>query len=224
MFAQQAIIRPRRRSIWKKQRGSVAVMVGFMIIALMGMVALGSEVVFVLYKHRQMQMVADVSALSASVALATGYPSELSIEARATAAENGYVHGVDGVTVTVNHPPASGANAGNANAVQVIVSQPQTLHMVSLFGSGIFDVGASAVALVPQAWEYCMLALNPNASGALTINNNSTVANNSCGVAVNSSSRTALILNNNASVNGPVSDHGYWSLSNGAAREHLVGT
>ena len=132
--------------LWRSQRGSVAVHIGLMATAIVGMAALGSEIVFVLYKHRQMQMTADSAALSASTALSKGFPTDLNVEARAIAAEAGFVDGVDGVSVTLNHPPASGSNAGVSQAVEVIVAQPQTLYMASVFGSGIFNVGARSVA------------------------------------------------------------------------------
>jgi hypothetical protein len=109
-----------------------------------------------------------------------------------------------------------GAHAGDTGAVEVIVSQPQTLGMVSLFRSGLFDVGARAVAIQGNTSLYCILALDPTASSAVRIQNNGVVSSTECGVAVNSNSDTALVLRNNAAINGPVSVHGDWSLSNNA--------
>ncbi|HXJ03226.1 MAG TPA: hypothetical protein VNH44_18555 [Micropepsaceae bacterium] len=210
--------RETRKGLWlaRARRGSVAVHIGLMMIAIIGMAALGSEIVFLLYKHRQMQMVADAAALSASTALSDGYPSDLNVEARAIAAEGTFVHGVDGVTVTVNNPPVMGPNTGNNQAVEVIVDQPQTLYMMSLFRSGTFDVGARAVALVGKDWRYCLLALDPTAADAFDISNNGVVSNPSCGVASNSNSNSSLRISNNGAVNGPVSVVGNWSLSNNA--------
>jgi hypothetical protein len=210
-----------RFGIWRARRGSVAIQIGLMATAIIGMSALGTEIVYVLDKHRQMQSAADAAALSASTALSNGFPSDINVEARAVAADAGFVNGVAGTTVTLHHPPLSGANAGNNKAVEVTVAQPQTLHLVTLFRSGVFSVGARAVALVPDAWRYCMLALDPAAAGALTILNNGVMPNPNCGVAVNSSSNSALTLANNAAVDGPVSVVGNWSLSNNA---HLNGT
>ena len=211
-------IRQKHKSfrLWRARRGAVAVHIGLMAIAIIGMAALGTEVVFLLYKHRQMQMAADASAISGATALAKGFPSDLSVEARAVAADDGFVQGVDGATVTVHHPPLSGSNAGNDQAVEVIIAQPQTLYMVSLFRSGLFNVGARAVAVVPVTGFYCMLALDPSAAGALTVRNNGVVSNPDCGIAVNSNSERALIVDNNGAVNGPVSVVGNWSLSNNA--------
>jgi len=200
----------------KDNRGSVAIQTALVLIALVGMVALGTEMVFLLSKHRQMQSAADAAALGAVTAMMNGTPADFRTEALAISADAGFTDGVDGVSVTINNPPALGAYAGNDEAVEVIVAQPQTLGLANLFRSGLFDVGARAVAAEENAAEYCILALDASASGAVNIKNNGVVANPVCGVAVNSSSSTALKLSNNAAINGPVNVHGGISLSNNA--------
>jgi hypothetical protein len=200
----------------RARRGSVAIQVGLVMTTVLGMIALGTEMTFLLYKHRQMQAAADSAAVGGATALGAGYPADYALEARATAATVGFVDGADGVTVTVNRPPLAGPHAGDTGAVEVVVRQPQTLGIVSLFRAGLFDVGARAVAKQVNSSLYCILALDPSASAAVRIENNGVVSNPACGVAVNSSSDTALVLRNNAAINGPVSVHGDWSLSNNA--------
>jgi len=203
-------------SALRSNRGSIAIQTALILIALIGMVALGTEMVYLLDKHRQMQSAADAAAMGAVTAMMTGNPSDFRTEAYAIAANAGFTNGAGGVAVTVNNPPAAGAYAGDDGAIEVIVSQPQTLGLVALFRSGLFNVGAHAVAKAENAAEYCILSLDPTASGAVNIKNNGVVANPVCGVAVNSSSRTALILSNNAAIDGPVNVHGGWNLSNNA--------
>jgi hypothetical protein len=89
--------------------------------------------------------------------------------------------------------------------------------MVNLFLGGTFTISARAVAVAKNSGQYCMLALDPSAAGAIAISNNASVTNPDCGVAANSSSAQALTLSNNAEVKGPVSVHGGWSLANNAA-------
>jgi Putative Flp pilus-assembly TadE/G-like len=192
----------------KSRRASIAIQTALVLVALLGMVALGTEMVFLLYKHRQMQSAADAAALGAVTAMMTERPADFRAEALAIAADAGFVDGADGVTVTIENPPLSGSYAGRDDAVEVIVSQPQTLGLVNLFRSGIFNVGARAVAAAENAAEYCVLALDPSASGALTVQNNGIVANSVCGVAVNSSSASALVLSENGIIGGPVNVHG----------------
>lgn len=192
----------------RSTRGSVAIQIGLMLVILMGMVALGTEIVYVLYKHREMQSAADAAALGAATALMTGSPSDFHTEAYAITATDGYTNGVKNVTVTIHNPPATGPYAGNNKAIEAIVSQPQTLGMISIFRSGVFDVGAHAVALIESSASYCILALDPSASAAVRVRNNAVVVNPNCGVAIDSSNASALWLDNNASINGPVHDHG----------------
>ena len=211
-----------RKLRWSHQ-GSVAIQMGLLAAVLIGMAALAVDIGFAIYKHRQMQSAADAAAFGAATALATGHPADFRTEACALAAAVGYVNGVDGVVITVNHPPvsppASAAHAADPTAVQVIITQPQTLILVGLFGSGIFKLGVSAVALQGNAGLYCVFALDPTASAAVYLNNNAAV--NACGVGANSNSNSALTLNNNALITGPVSVVGKWSLANNA---RLTGT
>jgi len=215
-FIPVACFAARARRTLRSKRGSVAIQLGLMMIIILGMVGLGVEITFVLYKQRQMQSAADSAAFGGATALMRGYPADFRIESRAVAAAVGFVNGVDGVAVTVNRPPTLGSQAGNNNAVEVIVSQPQHLGLVSLFREGLFQVGARAVALIGSSSLYCVLGLDPTATQAVYLQNNAIVGNPECGVAVNSDSDAALYLRNNAEIKGPVSVHGNWSLANHA--------
>jgi hypothetical protein len=203
------------RKLPHSERGAVAMVIGLSLIVIIGMAALGSEIVYVLLKHREMQSAADSSALSGATALTAGYPTDFRLQARSVASVGGFTDGVAGTAVTVNNPPLSGPYAGSSSAVEVIIAQPQSLSLISLFRSGTINVGARAVAVL-GASTYCILALDSSASGAITLSNNAIVSNPNCGVAANSSSNRALVLNNNAVIDGPVRVVGNWSVANGA--------
>ena len=127
MFGIAALERRFRNS----RRGSVAITIGLTLPIVIGTAALGSEITYLLYKHRQMQVVADAAALGGATALQRGYPAA-GVEARGISGFLGFVDGsASGVTVTVNNPPLSGSQINNRAAVEVIVGQPQTLVMVS---------------------------------------------------------------------------------------------
>lgn len=194
--------------------GGVALMIGLALPVIIGMIALGTEISFLLYKKFQMQSVADSAALGGAAALQSGHPAP-GIEARGISSFLGFVDGAAGVTVTVNNPPATGSAANNASAVEVIISQPQTLSMVSLFVSGLFTVGARAVA-TRGTTSSCVLQLG---SGGQFSMNNGAVANlTACGLAVDSTSAAGLSLTGGAQLNAlSVSVVGGASLSNGAA-------
>ena len=61
----------------RSENGSVAIQLGLMMIFILGMVELGVEITFVLYKQRQMQSAANRAALGGATALMRGYPRQL---------------------------------------------------------------------------------------------------------------------------------------------------
>ena len=204
------------RNLARARRGSVAIQVALMLTVLLGVIALGTEIGFLLYKHRQMQAAADGAAFGAAVAVSKGYPTDYTLEARAIAGSAGFVSGVDSVVVTINRPPTTGNYVGNSAAVEVIISQPQYLGMASLFHDALFDVGARAVAAVGGSGLFCIIGLDAMASGTVRIKNNGVVSSTTCGVGVNSSSANALVLENGAAIYGPVSVVGGWDLAGNA--------
>jgi hypothetical protein len=162
-------------------------------------VGLGTEITFVIYKQRQMQSAADTAALGAATALSKGNPFNYAlVEAKAIAATGGFTDGAGGVTVTVNRPPASGSNTANADAVEVIVTQPQTLQLVSLFTAAAFNVGARAVAVKGASGKYCVLTTNPGNATGIFLNNGANVELDECGVAANGTGPAALEVSGGA--------------------------
>lgn len=211
-----SFVRTLWHGLWRAKRGSVAIQLGVSMTVIVAMAGLGVEITFLLYKHRQLQAAADAAALGGATAKAKGYPSDFAVEARALAASVGLVNGVDGIAVVVNSPPTTGNHVGDTGAVEVVISQPQTLSLVSVLRSGLFDVGARAVANIGDEAVYCILGLSTTASGTVRIRNNGSVSSTTCGVGVNSSSSSALILDNNAAIYGPVSVVGNYSIANNA--------
>jgi hypothetical protein len=202
------------------REGSVALQIGIGLAVLAGTVGLGTEGTVLIYKHRQMQSAADSAALSGAMALTQVYPRDPQSEARAVAARLGFVHGADEVNVTVNVPPLSGGQAGNAGAVEVVISQPQDLAMLRMFGGDSVNVGTRSVATRSATGRFCVLALDMTANQSMYVSNNAALTDPNCGVAVNSNSATALVMNNNAFINGPAITRGAFSLANNA---HIYG-
>jgi len=202
----------RLSAVWQARDGSVATVLAILLLTLIGFAALGTDVTYAIVKQRQMQAVATAAALSGATALMTGYPADYTVEAKAVAASVGFANGTAGTTVTINHPPASGNYTASATAVEVIISQPQTLPLAGLFGPRNWTVRGRAVAQQGSTGSYCFAALDPSAPSAFYLSNNASVISSTCGVLVNSSSPTALKLDNNTSINGPVQVVGGWSL------------
>jgi hypothetical protein len=196
--------------------GSVAITIGLTLPIVIGMAALGSEITYLLYKHRQMQVVADAAAFGGATALQRGYPAA-GVEARGVSGFLGFVDGASGATVTVNNPPLSGSQINNTAAVEVIVGQPQTLVMVTLFRSGLFNLSARAVATAGSG-TYCVLQLNGANGTGVTMNNGATPNLTQCGMAVDATGPAALSLTGAAILTATsVSVVGTASISNGAA-------
>lgn len=207
----------RRLSLRHDTRASVAIHIALISTVLIGMSALGIETGVLFMKQRSMQSAADAAAYSAALARATGQPADYRTEAKAIAASYGYVDGVDGTAVTINSPPARGPNAGNAAAIEVIVSQPQDLSLMKVYRSGAVNVGARAVATVGGGPSYCVLQLDPNARKGLDLNNGATVRLEDCGVAVDSNDRYAFYMSGGARLyTDKISVVGGASVSNGA--------
>lgn len=201
------------------RNGGVALHVGLLASSVVGMAGLGTEMTYLSYKHRQMQVVADAAALSAAAAAQGG--ANARIEAQAIAAQLGFADGVANASITVNTPPVSGPHISDDSAHEVIVSQPQTMTLAALFHSKVFAVRTRAVALQGNQAPICILALDPSASESIEIGENAAVTSQSCGIASNSRSHSALKLESNSYTNGPVSVVGNWSLSSSA---HLYGS
>jgi hypothetical protein len=175
------------------ERGSIAIQIAVLMIVIIGMVGLGVEVTFLLFKQRQMQSAADSAALGGATALAVGYPA-VAVEAQAISASLGFINGSNGARVVVNNPPSSGPHAGDANYVEVIVSQPQTLSLIGLFVSRVINVGARTVAFKgAPAGNACVLSLaTGNVSGAISASGGAIATMSGCSLAAHSTSNTSI--------------------------------
>jgi hypothetical protein len=183
-----------------------------------GFVALGTQVAYALLLHRQMQATASAAAMGGATALMTGRPSPLTREEYAEASAAGFANGVGGVTVTINNPPLSGNYTTNSSAVEVIISEPLTLSLPSLFYSGTWAVSARAVATAGSSGSYCALELDTSSSAGVSINNGASVALNQCGLGVNATGSAALTVTGGATLSAKsVSIGGGDTVNNGGS-------
>ena len=176
--------------------GATATVVGLVFFSLIGFLGLGSEAGMWYYTHRTMQSAADSAAVDAVAALVAG--GNYTAEAKATTAQYGFADGAGGVTVTVNKPPKSGHYTSTANAVEVVVSQPQTALFSSLFLANGLTISTRAVAA--PSGTGCVLALDSKASAATFGNGTTNVNLIACSLYVNSSSSSALDIVGGASL------------------------
>lgn len=177
------------------QSGSYVIISAILMPVLVGTVGLGTEGGLWLYKHQAMQGAADSGALSAAMVS----DSSMTVNAQAVTASYGFVAGSNGVTVTVNKPPQSGSHTLTAGAVEVIVQQPQSRLFSAIWNSQPVPITARAVAIGTPGVG-CLLALDPTASGSITLSGTAQINLNGCNVYDNSNSATSLSVGSNAAL------------------------
>ena len=210
---------------WARDRsGTVTVTVALALSALVGFAALGTEVAAWYVTKRTMQGAADSAAYSAAMAKAVGAPAaDYLSEAKSIAGGYGYVDGSNGVTITVNSPPASGNHTTDTSAVEVIITRSQPLVLANLFLHAPPTLQARAVAS-PGA-SGCVLALDQGAVTDVTDNGNTVLNLNDCNIYVNSPANSALKLVGGATINANAAYiHGNYTTNGQASLNTTAGT
>jgi len=176
----------------RDQSGSYLVISAILMPVLIGLVGLGTDYGVWLNASQRMQAAADAAAFSAATLLTGGNGGDVNTQANAIASTFGFANGTNGASVTINHPPTSGANAGTAGAVEVIIRQPQSRFFSAMISSGALTVAARSVALSGNSGVGCVLSLNQTASAAISLQGTSNVALTGCSLYDNSNSGSAL--------------------------------
>jgi Flp pilus assembly protein TadG len=182
------------RRLRDSRSGATAITTALAMVGLTGFVGLGAEGGLWYFSQRTLQGAADSGALAAAIALGSSGTGNLAAEAKAVAAKFGLTDGTSGTKISVNHPPTAGNYKGNNNAVEVIISQPQSKLFSAVAFSGKVTTSARAVALQSQPGTDCVLALDKGASASAFSNGTTDVKLIACGLADNSNSSSALTL------------------------------
>src|SRR5579875_80370 len=187
-------------SLWRDEDGVIAVITGLLLLILIGFIGLAIDTAVWYRTQRALQNAAD----SAAVAAALNGSSTYQAEAKAVSARYGFTDGAAGITVTALNNQTCPNGQTDCYSVTIADAAPpqffsQVLHVAAPALSG------SAMAMVIQSGGACVLALNPSASGAVTMNGNVTVALN-CGIAINSNSSSALLMNGNNSLTATIAN------------------
>jgi hypothetical protein len=188
----------RLRSVGKAQSGAVAVYVALTIPLFLGAAGLAVDATSWYRAKRNIQSGADAAAYAAAINIARqGLSQAPDLDAVHAAAND--AAGRNGVSdpVTIHTPPLSGIAVGDSQSVEVIASEPAPLYFTRLFLSSVPQITARAVAKAVVA-DACVWALNPTASGALTVSGTADV-NLSCGVQVNSNDPSAALYQTGSS-------------------------
>jgi len=183
--------------------GATAVLFSLGSVVVMGSIAFGIDAANWYQTDRRLQTGADMAAIAAASSQTLGNAFNYS-GANLTDIVTQELER-DGVDVSrlanleVNSPPASGPYAGDATAVEVIVSEDVQIFFASMFVAGTPQAYARAVARTTAEGQYCILTLHPTEPGALTFTGSST-ALLGCGVATNSNASDAVLATGASSV------------------------
>ncbi|GMQ84439.1 MAG: hypothetical protein BMS9Abin07_0003 [Acidimicrobiia bacterium] len=127
------------------QRGAILPLMAIMLVVLLGAAAMAVDLGWLYWQSIEIQHGADASAL-AGVVYEPDFRTEAHTEAVAAAAENGYVDGASGATVTVVDFTDDPTAVDSDSMLRVTVTvQVQTFFM-KVFGLNNVDIGRTAVA------------------------------------------------------------------------------
>ncbi len=181
-----------QRNFSRNERGAVAVLVALLLPVLLGMVGIAVELGYWFSEKRELQTASDAGAVGGAFELLNGNSGAISTSSASEAARNGYEEAKG--TISVNTPPTSGAYAGDATAVEVVVTKQVPLLLSTFFLGSEVTISARSVARAQIAGDSCVIALDPTASSAMSISGTAQVSLSGCGVTVNSNSPTAAAI------------------------------
>jgi uncharacterized membrane protein len=122
------------------------------LLVLLPIMGLGIDFGYFRYREVELQTAADAAAIAAAGELS--YAVSCSCNAVQTAgqnasAANGFANSANGATVAVNNPPqaARDPNNGNANYVEVVITQTEPTFFAKVIGINGATLAARAVAM-----------------------------------------------------------------------------
>jgi hypothetical protein len=168
-------------------------------VSMFGMLGLGIDAAYLFHLKRMAQVAADAGAKAASIELEAGSNADaVTSAAVADITTNGFTNGVNGATVVVNNPPASGRYAGVAGAVEVIVTQSTSTFFMQVLGTTTAAAKARAVGGRADS-SACIYVLDPTANHAFEVSGGAAL-NANCGIVDDSSSSHAFNVSGGSSI------------------------
>lgn len=176
----------------REEGGTVVVLAGIILPALVGGMGLGAEVGYWYFTQRELQHAADVSAYAAGVRKLQGEddPDELEKVATYVAEESGFAPG----TVELNTP-----YDGSHDKVEVILTETIPRLFTAFFLDGALSLAGRAVVEIDHGSPACVLALEDNNVG-IEIGGTASLTMNGCDIASNSVSAESLKMHGSAAL------------------------
>ena len=181
-----------------RSRGFVLVTMMVSTVAMLTVVGLAIDTGHLQLVKVRMQTAADAAALGAVQSRRATAGADVVASARGDAAMNGFTHGENSVTVSVNSPPASGFYTADSTAVEVVIRQSPRTYFMALAGFATMNVTARAVARRgPEPAR--VYVLDPAVKDAMTASGGAVVQID-CAAYVNSSHNVALSASGGARI------------------------
>lgn len=182
------------RRFFADRRGAVSLITALALPALIGTLALGTEVSYWLVKNRTLQNAADSAVIAASIDASANYL----IEAKSVAARYGLVDGAGGVVVIASNAATCPDGGTNCYSVKIATTLPNYLgKIIGYVGNstvgGVNGTMLSAIAIAKPsgaAHEYCLVALASSGADPGVSSSGAPMADLSgCGVMSNTGER-----------------------------------
>ena len=181
----------------KRRSGAIIPFVAIALVAVLGLAALSIDGGNMYRERRNTQVAADAAADAAAMELLAGFPKNGGVDAggkaRAAALALASAHGFTASSVVVNTPPLSGAFAGRAGYVEVLVKTNPPRFFSRIFGDQALEVNSRAVAagsMIPT--KASVLVLDPSKKNALKLKGKSSSLTVGGDVIVNSNKKNAV--------------------------------
>jgi hypothetical protein len=172
--------------------GQAIVLFAILFILLAGILGLVFDGARLFYEKQRVQSAADAGAVGAVQELRRAH-NDMDVYVRPAAKNDIALHGFTdtNATIEVNMPPLSGEHIGDANYVEVYVTESVPTSFMRMFGPQASLVKARAVSGLKPTGDPCIIALDPDDSDAFKHNGNPTLVTD-CGIMVNSTNSTAM--------------------------------
>ena len=169
----------------RREAGQTLITLAFGMVLFCAVLGLAIDIGYMRDLKRRLQTAVDSAAIAAAAEVSYG---DYVAAAKADSAANSFTDGANGVTVTVNDPPASGPHQGQPGYVEVLIAKTQPTFFIRIVpGAPISStVTARAVAYLGNA-RGCIYSLQPSpghttigvaSGGGASLNANCTMIDN----------------------------------------------
>ncbi len=212
----------RKTNIIHSNDGGLTILWAFMLPVIIGFIGIGVETSLWYSQKGDLQSATDAASIVTAYAIGSG--ANLNTAATNEMARNGYGANAH-LTLTVNHPPLTGAYTGNSNAVEVIVSEPENALFSAVLGLAQVNLKTRAVSLFTPSTNGggCVMALNQLQIDTIDINGNVTLNMPGCTMIDNSNASSAVYIGGSSTVTvNNVYTAGGISVNGNAVLNHTI--